>query len=151
MNARTFTREHRIRFSECDPAGIVFYPQYFVMFNNLLEAWVDELLPEVGFAGYIGKLHFGLPTVRLEADFRAISRMGDEVVLSLEVVRLGGKSLTLALACTDLQGEVRMNVTQVLVTTSLISHQAIELPSVLRQALSTSPSLDKDKNERSAM
>ena len=151
MNASTFTRKHRIRFSECDPAGIVFYPQYFVMFNNLLETWIDELLPEVGFAGYIGKLHFGLPTVRLEADFRAISRMGDDVILSLEVVRLGGKSLTLALVCTDLEGEVRMNVTQVLVSTSLISHQAIELPSVLRQALSASPSLEKDKNERSAM
>lgn len=151
MNPCKFTREHRIRFSECDPAGIVFYPQYFVMFNNLLEAWIDELLPEVGFAGYIGKLHFGLPTVRLEADFRAVSRMGDDVVLILEVRKLGGKSLTLALACTDLEGEVRMSVSQVLVSTSLLSHQAIELPSVLRQALTASPSLDKDKNERSAL
>ena len=151
MNARTFTRKHRIRFSECDPAGIVFYPQYFVMFNNLLESWIDELLPEVGFAGYIGKLHFGLPTVRLEADFRAISRMGDDVVLSLAGVELGRKSLTLALACTDVAGEVRMSITQVLVSTSLIDHQAIEIPSVLRQVLGTSPSLDKDNNERSAM
>ena len=151
MNPRLFTREHRIRFAECDPAGIVFYPQYFVMFNNLLEAWIDELLPEVGFAGYIGTLQFGLPTVRLEADFRAVSRMGDAVVLSLEVARLGGKSLTLALTCTDLKGEVRMSVTQVLVTTSLVSHQAIEIPSVLREALTASPSLDKDNNERSAL
>ena len=151
MNPRTFSREHRIRFAECDPAGIVFYPQYFVMFNNLLEAWIDELLPEVGFAGYIGTLQFGLPTVRLEAGFLAVSRMGDAVVLSLEVARLGGKSLTLALTCTDLKGEVRMSVTQVLVTTSLVSHQAIEIPSVLREALTTSPSLDKDNNERSAL
>ncbi len=42
---RHFSRPHRIRFSECDPAGIVFYPQYFVLFNDLLEAWVDQLLP----------------------------------------------------------------------------------------------------------
>ena len=34
-------RERRIRFSDCDPAGIVFYPQYFVMFNGLVEE-VDE-------------------------------------------------------------------------------------------------------------
>ena len=61
MNPRHFSRSHRIRFSECDPAGIVFYPQYFVMFNDLLEAWVDQLLPEVGFAGYIGTLRQGLP------------------------------------------------------------------------------------------
>ncbi|MEO7008669.1 MAG: hypothetical protein ABI156_05925, partial [Caldimonas sp.] len=29
-----FTRSRLIRFSDCDPAGIVFYPQYFVMLNG---------------------------------------------------------------------------------------------------------------------
>lgn len=151
MSPKKFVREHRIRFAECDPAGIVFYPQYFVMFNNLLESWIDELLPDVGFAGYIGKLRFGLPTVHLEADFQAISRMGDDVILSLEVIRLGGKSLTLALGCTDLEGQVRMKVTQVLVSTSLERHQAIELPSLLRLALTASSTPNKDNNERNAM
>ncbi|HEY1393321.1 MAG TPA: acyl-CoA thioesterase, partial [Methylibium sp.] len=37
-----FWRERQIRFSDCDPAGIVFYPQYFVMFNGLVEDWVGE-------------------------------------------------------------------------------------------------------------
>lgn len=37
MSPMKFSRPHRIRFSECDPAGIVFYPQYFVLFNDLLE------------------------------------------------------------------------------------------------------------------
>nr|CUV20466.1 putative thioesterase protein [Ralstonia solanacearum] len=137
-NPCQFSRPHRIRFAECDPAGIVFYPQYFVMFNNLLEAWIDSLLPE-GFAGYIGKQGYGLPTVRLEADFRAISRMGDDVTLSLEVVRLGGKSLTLALACTGSDGEVRMSVNQVVVSTSLTTHRAIDIPQALRQALTAAP------------
>lgn len=134
MSSSKFIRAHRIRFAECDPAGIVFYPQYFVMFNNLLEAWIDSMLP-VGFAGYISEYRYGLPTVRLEADFRAVSRMGDDVTLSLEVLRLGGKSLTLALVCTGSDGEVRMSVTQVLVATSLETHSAIDIPEVLRQAL----------------
>ena len=138
MNPRKLTQKHRIRFADCDPAGIVFYPQYFVMLNNLLEAWIDGLLPE-GFAGYIGKQRFGLPTVRLEADFRAISRMGDDVELSLEVLRLGGKSLTLSLACTGSEGDIRMSVTQVLVSTSLDTHQAIDIPDMLRRALSPEP------------
>lgn len=61
MSLLTFSRNHRINFSECDPAGIVFYPQYFVMFNNLIERWFDELLPE-GFVGYILDQRFGLPS-----------------------------------------------------------------------------------------
>lgn len=137
----TFTQRHRVRFAECDPAGIVFYPQYFVMFNNLLESWIDSLLPE-GFAGYIGKHRFGLPTVRLEADFRSISRMGDDVELSLDVARLGGKSLTLSLTCTGSDGEIRMSVTQVVVATSLDSHRAIDIPEMLREAL-TAQSLNE--------
>lgn len=141
MNPRHFSRSHRIRFSECDPAGIVFYPQYFVMFNDLLEAWVDQLLPQVGFAGYIGTLRQGLPTVRLEADFRAISRMGDAVTLSLDLERLGDKSLTLALACTGAEGDLRMQVRQVLVTTSLVTHQAIAVPDLLRRALTSDNTL----------
>ena len=138
MNPCKFSRTHRIRFAECDPAGIVFYPQYFVMFNNLLESWIDTLLPD-GFAGYIGRQRLGLPTAKLEADFRAISRMGDDVMLSLEVVHLGDKSLTLALACSGTNGDPRMTVTQVLVATSLETHRAVDIPDALRQALASEP------------
>ncbi|MBD8473193.1 acyl-CoA thioesterase [Pseudomonas sp. CFBP 8770] len=139
MASNKFEKSHKIRFAECDPAGIVFYPQYFVMFNNLLEAWVDDLLPGVGFAGYIGKLKFGMPSVRIEADFKSVSKMGDQVVLTLEVLRLGSKSITLLLQCVSPDGEVRVSVTQVLVTTSLVTHKAIEVPDVIRQALVSSP------------
>jgi 4-hydroxybenzoyl-CoA thioesterase len=38
MTDHTFKCKHKIHFSECDPAGIVFYPQYFVLFNDLIES-----------------------------------------------------------------------------------------------------------------
>jgi 4-hydroxybenzoyl-CoA thioesterase len=130
-----FAVPRRIRFSDCDPAGIVFYPQYFVMFNGLLEDWVDGPLG-IGFADLVSRRRIGLPTVRLEADFRAVSRFGDDVSLSLEVERLGGRSLTLALrCCAAADGELRMAVRQVIVTTSLESHGAIEVPPDLRAAI----------------
>ncbi|QIN67945.1 1,4-dihydroxy-2-naphthoyl-CoA hydrolase (plasmid) [Caballeronia sp. SBC1] len=129
-----FKRKHKIHFSECDPAGIVFYPQYFVMFNDLLETWIDELVP-IGFHGVIGSRRLGMPTVRLEVDFTAISRMGDQVWLSLEVVHLGQKSLTLAWQCSAEDGEVRMAATQTIVMTSLETHRAIAIPDDLRAAI----------------
>ena len=130
-----FRVPRRIRFSDCDPAGLVFYPQYFVMFNGLLEDWVDGPLA-IGFADLVSRRRIGLPTVRLEADFRAVSRFGDDVVLSLQVQRLGGKSLELALRCTAAaDGELRMAVRQVIVTTSLETHAAIAVPADLRAAI----------------
>lgn len=133
-NPRLFQRPHRIRFSECDPAGIVFYPQYFVLFNDLLEAWIDELIT-IGFTGYILDQRWGLPTVRLEADFKAISRMGDDVILTLRVKRLGGRSMTLGLECRSADGELRMQVLQTVVSTDLHTHRAIPIPEPLRLAL----------------
>lgn len=123
-----------IRFSDCDPAGIVFYPQYFIMFNDLVEDWIDDGLG-IGYSHLVIERRIGLPTVRLEADFRAVSRMGDQVQLSLTVQRLGTRSLTLQLCCTGADGGIRMQMQQVLVTTSLVDHRAIEIPSDLRSAI----------------
>jgi 4-hydroxybenzoyl-CoA thioesterase len=135
--ATAFRRERLIRFSDCDPAGIVFYPQYFVMFNGLVEDWVNEELG-IGYRELIVDQRIGLPTVRLEADFRAVSRMGDRVILGLAVERMGKRSLTLDLHCFDAAGETRMRMRQVLVTTSLDSHRAVEIPPALREAIGRS-------------
>ena len=130
-----FQRARMIRFSDCDPAGIVFYPQYFVMLNGLVEDWVSEGLG-IGYHALIAERRIGLPTVRLEADFRAVSRMGDQVMLGLAVERLGSRSMTLVLRCFDpASGELRMQVRPVHVTTSLESHRAVEIPQDLRTAI----------------
>jgi len=131
--AAAFRRQRLIRFSDCDPAGIVFYPQYFVMFNGLVEDWVNAM--GVGYQRLIVEQRIGLPTVRVEADFRAVSRFGDSVTLALVVERLGTRSLTLALQCVGADGELRMQMRQVLVTTSLETHRALEIPAALRDAI----------------
>ena len=129
-----FRRPRPIRFSDCDPAGIVFYPQYFVMLNDLVEAWFDEGLG-IAYADLVGRRRIGLPSVRLEVDFTAVSRMGDAVELALGVERLGGASLTLAHTITGAGGERRMAMRQVLVSTSLDTHRAVELPADVRTAI----------------
>ena len=129
-----FRRERVIRFSDCDPAGIVFYPQYFVMLNGLVEDWFSEGLA-IGWNALVLERRIGLPTVRLEVDFSAVSRMGDQVVLSLAVERLGGRSLTLALRCESREGQLRVAVRQVLVTTSLDTHRAVDIPPDIRAAI----------------
>jgi 4-hydroxybenzoyl-CoA thioesterase len=130
-----FQRSRLIRFSDCDPAGIVFYPQYFVMLNGLVEDWVNEGLG-LSYHGLVAQRRIGLPTVKLEADFRAVSRMGDQVVLGLSVERLGSRSMSLALRCFEpVSGEVRMEVKQVLVTTSLETHRAVAIPDDMRAAI----------------
>jgi 4-hydroxybenzoyl-CoA thioesterase len=128
-----FTRELTVRFSHCDPAGIVFFPQYLVMLNNFVEQWFDEGLG-LPYAELILQRRTGLPTVRLEADFTAVSRMGELLVQRLTVTRLGRSSLHLRHEFTG-DGELRMRVHQVLVCTSLETHRPQALPEDVRQAI----------------
>ena len=134
MSARhAFERPVRIRFSHCDPAGIVFFPQYLVLLNHLVEDWVTEGLG-VPFAELIGTRRTGLPTVSLQCEFTAVSRMGDDVLMGLTVERIGKSSLTLQLGCCC-GDEQRMNARQVLVFIDLDTHRAIDIPADLRAPL----------------
>lgn len=128
-----FERPRRIRFVDCDPAGIVFFPQYFVMFNALVEDWVTEVLG-IPYAELLGRRCNGMPTVSLQTEFRAISRMGDDVALGLQVERLGARSFTLALNC-RCGDEERVRSQHVIVTTSLQTHLALAIPDDLRAAI----------------
>jgi 4-hydroxybenzoyl-CoA thioesterase len=130
-----FERPLRIRFAHCDPAGIVFFPQYLVMINNLVEDWVSDALG-VPYAELLGARRTGMPTVSLQCEFTAVSRMGDEVMLGLSLQRLGGKSITLQLGC-RCGNEARFRMQQVLVFTSLDTHRAIDIPADLRAAITT--------------
>lgn len=128
-----FERPYPIRFSHCDPAGIVFFPQYLVLFNQLVEDWFTEGLG-ISYAQMLGPRRIGLPIVRLECDFRAIARMGETLTFGLAVERVGGKSLTLRLQA-GAAGVLRVASRQVLVFTDLDAHRAISVPDDVRAAL----------------
>ena len=112
-----FEREQLIRFSHCDPAGIVFFPQYFVLFNGHVEDWFDDGLG-LGYAKVVIGQRIGLPTVALSCEFLRPSRMGERVQLGLAVRKLGRSSIKLDLTCRH-GDEVRVRIRQVIVTTSL--------------------------------
>ena len=131
--AHRFERPLRIRFSHCDPAGIVFFPQYMVMFNGLLEDWFTDALG-VPYGPLIQQRRIGTPTVNLQCDFTAISGIGDEVTLGLTVLRVGGASFQLSIGC-RCGDEERVRMTQVLVTTSMETHRPVAIPGDIRDAM----------------
>ncbi len=94
MTGQVFTVERRVRFADCDAAGIVFFPRYFEMLNGVVEDW---------FAGPLGasfrelhvNRHVSVPTAAVEARFIAPSRLEDELTFTLSVTKLGGASCSL--------------------------------------------------------
>ena len=134
MNA-TFERPVRIRFSHCDPAGIVFFPQYLVMTNALVEDWFNEGL-RVDYAQMIAQRRVGLPIVKLDCEFARPSQMGDTIMLTLSVSEIGRRSISIEIVG-HCGGETRFRAKQVLVTTSLESGTSIDIPADIASALAT--------------
>lgn len=126
----TFYSDRLVRFSHCDPAGIVFYPQYFIMFNGLVEDWFNQGLG-VNYARYITEHRLGFPIVRLECDFVAPSKIGEVITLGLKLQRLGKSSMEIAVDCRHAQEE-RLRAKFVLVAMNLDRQRAQPLPEDLR-------------------
>ena len=126
-----FVSEKLIRFHHCDPAGIVFYPQYFILFHELLEDWFNRGL-DLNYADLISKERRGLPTAHIDCDFRIPSKIGDTVQMQLAVRRVGNSSITLAVSVRAGK-EVRVSANQVLVLISLEDGAVLPIPPSLRQ------------------
>lgn len=129
-----FEREELIRFSHCDPGGIVFYPQYFILMNGLVEDWFTEGL-NVNFADFVRNRRIGIPTVRMDCTFCRPSYIGDRLTLGLSVTKVGNSSFHLEVKGAS-NGELRVRAEQALVTICLDKMKSIELPSDLREGFS---------------
>jgi 4-hydroxybenzoyl-CoA thioesterase len=89
VNRRTL----RIEWGQCDPAGIVFYPQYLIIFDTST-GWLFE---RTGLSPSAMRKKYGIvgmPIVEVGAHFAQPCRFDDEVVVESEVGEWGRSSFT---------------------------------------------------------
>lgn len=128
-----FRLRRQVEFNHCDPAGIVFYPRYFELLSAAIERYfTDHLGKSFAEMHLVEKL--GVPTARLEIDFKAPSRLEDHLDLAVRPERVGGSSTTLAIDCTC-GGELRFAAKSTLVYVDLTSGRPRPWPEALRAAL----------------
>lgn len=109
----SYHRLIQVEFNHCDPAGIVFYPRYFEMTNSVTENFFADRVGR-SYAQMIMRDGNGVPTVKIDASFRAPSRLGDRLEFVLQVERVGASSVTLWLEARG-DGELRMEASLTLV------------------------------------
>ncbi len=79
------TRKVRIEWGDCDPAGIVFYPRYFEIFETCIATLFEratgmtkyQMLRAYDFAGY--------PVVQARAKFLSPAKFGDDVIAETSI------------------------------------------------------------------
>jgi 4-hydroxybenzoyl-CoA thioesterase len=133
MPANAFECDKLIRFHHCDPAGIVFYPQYFVLFNELVEDWFNQGLG-IDFAKFHVEQGRGVPMGSIVCRFLSPSKVGEMLRLSLSVKRIGTSSLELHVTGKS-GGETRVQATLTVVLASLKTRNSVPFPDDLRSRL----------------
>lgn len=85
----------KVRFSDVDNAGIVYYPRFFHYFHVAFEEFFSDELstpyPEV-----LQKDRVGFPVVNVSADFHVPITFGDNIEIEVLVDRIGTKSARFA-------------------------------------------------------
>lgn len=108
---KAFIKKEKVRFQHVDYAGIVFYPRFLEMLNNIVEDFYEEAL-NLPFRN-IHKTG-GIPTVDLKIQFKKAARLGDELTKYLWVKKLGESSMVCGFrfehedGSTCLEGEVTL-------------------------------------------
>lgn len=89
-------REVQIEFGDCDPAGIVFYPNYFRMFDAAT-AGLFQLAFGMTKAGWTKRFGIlGIPMVDTDAKFIFPCKFGDRVRIESRVESFGRSSFKVA-------------------------------------------------------
>jgi len=131
--SKTFSAEQVIRFSQCDPGGIVYFVHFFDMCNGTVEDW---------FAAVIGmnfnEIHlvrrWGFPIVDTGCHFYRPCRLSDRLKLTLTIAKLGRSSIEFSIRGT-VAGDEKFRARHKVAMISLDTYRAIPIPDDLREKM----------------
>lgn len=87
------TSRRTLAWGECDPAGIIFYPNYYRFMDEA--TWA--MFAEAGFpADRMRAEHFSLPLVDSRCEFLSSPFFGDEIEIRSQVAKWGRSSFSLS-------------------------------------------------------
>jgi 4-hydroxybenzoyl-CoA thioesterase len=115
-----------VRFRDCDPAGIAYFPALLALVDAAVEDWTPAAAGSSR-AEMHGAPRRGLPTVDLRVTFTAPCRLGEVLDFDVRVLALGDSSVTLNVVVTC-AGAQRFGATLVQVLIDLDTGRPVAWP-----------------------
>lgn len=137
-SAAPFVVRDRIRWSDCDPLGIVYYGAYLRFF----EIAEFEMLRSMGLPYELLRVQHGvwLPRKALHAEFHRPAAMDEEIAIAASIDRVGTTSITFRFEVTRASdGEPRASATLTVVSVEKKTMEARPVPDWLREKLTSAP------------
>ncbi len=131
---RPFTVTRRVKWGDCDPAGIIYTPRVLDYAMEILEAWYREVL-EAPWLRLNREMSMGAPTVRVELDFFDAPAPDQDLVLDLLVEDLGRSSITFLVAGRDRAGKAYFRAKLISCFISQPAFKPIAIPQEFRDRI----------------
>ena len=126
----TFSRERLIRFSHCDPAGIVYFVNFFDMVGGVVEDWFREAIG-LPFQEMHLERRIGFPIVNTGCEFFRPAHLGDTLRLELAIAKLGRSSIEFVVRG-SVGGEEKFRARHKVAMVSLDTFRAMPIPEDMR-------------------
>ena len=126
----TFAKERLIRFSHCDPAGIVYFVNFFDMISGVVEDWYREALG-VPLQEMLAERRVGFPIVNTGCEFFRPAHLGDTLLLELSIAKLGRSSIEFAIRG-SVAGEEKFRARHKVALVSLDTFRPLPIPEDMR-------------------
>lgn len=125
----------RVRFGDCDPAGIVFTPRYGGFVFEAAETWLEAVMG-LSVHQQLDKGEIGTPVRSLTTDLHRSLRPGDRFVSTVYVEAVGHTSFRLLVIGRREDGVLSFVGRMTCVTTDPSHRSAVPLSEIYQQRLS---------------
>ncbi|HJQ34434.1 MAG TPA: thioesterase family protein [Pyrinomonadaceae bacterium] len=133
-----FSTRINVRFGDCDPVGLVYYPVLLHYCHAAMEEFFAARCG-VAYARLMSERRLGFPTVNVRAEFFAPLVYGDEASVEVWVSRVGESSVTFEYRLRRAaDGHLCASVTLIQVAMNLDERRAVPVAEDLRRAFEQS-------------
>jgi 4-hydroxybenzoyl-CoA thioesterase len=128
-----FSTKFTARFSDVDPAGIIYFARLIDFFHRALEVYFEEHL-KISYADMVQRDKIGVPVVRVEGDFTVPVAFGESFTVQVTPKKLGRSSLAMEYTVFKQDTQcAKFVITHV--TTDLTQFKPVPIPDAIRRAM----------------
>ena len=127
------TYKTTVKMHDTDAAGILFFGNQFKWIHDAYEILLERI--GFGFATILRNTDFFIPIVHAESDYKSPLFVGDKIVITVKVGRIGRSSFTFIYEIHDARKKLVGSAKTIHVATDKNTRKTIPLPPKLKRAL----------------
>lgn len=125
--------DYKIKFNQCDPGGILYFAELFIMAHWIYEEMIQESVPE---SNYFNHPQIAIPLIHAEADYSIPLKLHQDVTLKLSVDEIRTTSFQLVTEFYHKSDNLCARVKTVHVCVNKKGFSKTDIPEDLKGALS---------------